>query len=133
MPGVDDEKGPITQSSIIPSTTGVEYLSQKELSAALQDAHINYSLDDMSPVALRQELRGRLRNIGKLTNWFMAVAEAITNALDAIQDSKDSGSIEVVLRRAESFLPNDPCSGPVLNVLIRDTGIGFTEANFESF
>ena len=92
MPGQDDDKAPITQSSIVPSTSGVEYLSQRELSVALEEALINYSLDDMSPVPLRQELRGRLRNIGKLTNWFMAVAEAITNSLDAIQDSGGSGS-----------------------------------------
>ena len=133
MPGDDDDNAPITQSSIVPSTSGVEYPSQRELSVALEEALINYSLDDMSPVPLRQELRGRLRNIGKLTNWFMAVAEAITNSLDAVQDSGSSGSIEVVLQRAESLLPEDPRSGPVLNVLIRDTGIGFTEANFESF
>ena len=133
MPGEGDDKAPITQSSIEPSTSGVEYLSQRDLSVALEEALINYSLDDMSPVPLRQELRGRLRNIGKLTNWFMAVAETITNSLDAIQDSGGSGSIEVVLQRAESLLPQDPRSGPVLNVLIRDTGIGFTEANFDSF
>src|SRR5260370_22505608 len=107
MPGEGDDKAPITQSSIVPSTSGVEYLSQRDLSVALEEALINYSLDDMSPVPLRQELRGRLRNIGKLTNWFMAVAETITKSPDAIQDSGGCGSNEVVLQRAESFLSQD--------------------------
>jgi hypothetical protein len=70
----DQDKRPMTQQTIVPSTGGVEYLSQGQLLAALTEARIDYPVNDMSPVPLRQELRGRLRNIGKLTNWFMAVA-----------------------------------------------------------
>src|SRR5262245_39397032 len=102
MASDDDRKTPMTQQAIVPSTGGVEYLSQGQLLAVLADARIDYRVDDMSPVPLRQELRGRLRNIGKLTNWFMAVAEGITNSLDAIRDSGDSGSIEVILEREDS-------------------------------
>ena len=43
--------------------------------------------DALLPVPLQLELGGRLRNIGKPKQWYMAVAEAIKNSMDALEDA----------------------------------------------
>ena len=104
---------------------------------------------NLSPVPLQQELKGRLRNIGKLNHWLMAVAEAITNALHAVEDSCRTGSVEVVFQRADEPSSNGqgqqqsnlrldtlgaaPARAPVQNVFVIDDGIGFDDVNFSSF
>src|ERR1700730_9347017 len=107
---------------------------------------------NLSPVPLQQELKGRLRNIGKLNHWLMAVAEAITNGLHAVEDSGRAGSVEVIFQRANQpssngdeqhqkslRLDSERTTGlaktkpPVENVFIIDDGIGFDEVNFGSF
>jgi hypothetical protein len=85
------------------------------------------------PVSLRFELEGRLRNIGKLKQWYMALAETITNACDSIEESGRTGRIEVVLERGKDLLSKDGFPDRIRNVVIRDNGVGFDEANFMAF
>jgi anti-sigma regulatory factor (Ser/Thr protein kinase) len=87
----------------------------------------------MEVVPFRFQLDGRLRNIGRPKEWYMAVAEAVKNAFDAIEASGRTGQIEVELQRGEDLLSSVGTAGPVQNVIIRDTGIGFDQTNFESF
>jgi hypothetical protein len=86
----------------------------------------------LSPVPLQLELGGRLRNIGRPKQWYMAIAEAIKNSLDAIEDSKRKGWIEVRLERGKD-LASDGGIGPVRHVVVKDNGVGFDEPNFASF
>lgn len=104
---------------------------------------------NLTPVPLHQELKGRLRNIGKLNHWLMAVAEAITNGLHAVEDSGRSGSVEVTFQRVDQPSSNghaahqsslklqsdtgENARSPVENVFVVDDGIGFDEINFGSF
>jgi hypothetical protein len=85
------------------------------------------------PVSLRFELEGRLRNIGKLKQWYMALAEAITNSFDSIEDSGRTGKIEVLLGRQKDLLSQEGLSDRIQTVVVRDNGIGFDEANFTAF
>src|SRR5688572_845141 len=85
------------------------------------------------PVPLRQELVGRLRNISKLKNWQMAVAEAIKNAMDGVADSGRSGVISVEIERAKDLASSGDASKPVRTIVIRDNGIGFNDDNYASF
>lgn len=91
---------------------------------------------ELNPVSLQLELGGRLRNIGKPKNWFIAVAEAIKNSIDAIEEASEQstrrGSIEVFLER-EKDLASLGSSSPVRHVTVRDNGVGFTDPNFQSF
>src|SRR3989442_5865413 len=84
----------------------------------------------LTPVPLLAEVSGRIRNIGKPKSWYMAVAEAIKNALDSIEESGSPGNIVVeIIRRADLF----GSVAPVENVVVSDTGVGFTESHFISF
>ena len=63
------------------------------------------STDDaksLAPVPLEMELGGRLRNIGRPKHWYMAIAEAIKNSMDAIEEANETatrdGWIEVNLQ-----------------------------------
>lgn len=90
-------------------------------------------LPEMQPVEIRQELAGRLRNIGKLKHWWMAVAEAVNNAFDSIQDSGRPGSVEVIVEREDDLVSKAGGDGPVRNIVVKDDGNGFNEINFTSF
>lgn len=85
------------------------------------------------PVPLRQELVGRLRNITKLKNWQMAVAEAIQNAMDAIVDSGRTGQVSVHIERVKDLAASGDGNLPVRTIIVRDNGIGFNDENFASF
>ncbi len=86
----------------------------------------------LEPVALQNDLQGRLRNIGKLRCWQMAVAEAVTNAFHAVEDSGHCGQVEVEIIRTGTLI-NDKLMSPVSDVVVRDNGVGFNERNFQSF
>ena len=112
---------------------------------------MSMSTPTLLPVPIEQELEGRLRNIGKLNHWLMAVAEAITNALHAVEDSGQKGAIEVIFQRANEPLtigggqpqtslplPSQPSKEMIFrpaveNVFVRDDGVGFDDVNFRSF
>lgn len=87
----------------------------------------------LSPVPLRQELSGRLRNIGKPKHWLMAVAEAITNSLHAIEDLGAPGRIDIFFQRAGDLASGSDIPAPVTDVRVVDTGSGFTDRNYQSF
>lgn len=84
-------------------------------------------------VPLRSKVSCRLRNLGKPRHWYMAVAEAIKNAMDSIEHSGRSGRIAVFLERHLDLASEPGGASPVRNVLVQDTGEGFTDENFESF
>ena len=85
------------------------------------------------PVPLRQELVGRLRNMTKLKNWQMAVAEAIQNSMDAISDSGRTGQISVQVDRVTDLGSSGSGNQPVKSIIVRDNGIGFNDENYTSF
>lgn len=63
--------------------------------------------------------------------------EAVSNSIDAIAESKATdGRIDVNLQREEIQKPLDsasPSTEPIIGIEIVDNGIGFTNANYESF
>lgn len=76
----------------------------------------------------------------KKTKLLMPLFEAITNSIQAIEESKiDNGSISIELdRKHEVQTPifTDPEAlklMPINNVTIKDNGVGFTPENFDSF
>src|SRR5262245_4685302 len=87
-------------------------------------------------VPFRSHLGGRMRNIGKPRDWLMAIAEAVKNAMDSLEDKHKEGGkggrIEVELSRVTDLV-SDQTTSAVQNVIIRDTGTGFHEDNWESF
>lgn len=91
----------------------------------------------LAPITLEMELGGRLRNIGRPKHWYMAIAEAIKNSMDAIEEANEKterdGWIEVRLERAEDLASKGGAPRPVRHVTIRDNGVGFDEKNFKSF
>lgn len=87
----------------------------------------------MDPVSLKSQLGGRIRNIGRPKLWYMAVAEAVQNAMDAIEQSGAVGKIEIELRRGTQLLNELSETAPIEHVIVRDTGIGFDDLNFDSF
>jgi anti-sigma regulatory factor (Ser/Thr protein kinase) len=89
--------------------------------------------EKLAPVPLRQELAGRLRNMGKLKHWQMAVAEAIHNALDATAGSGRSCEISVEIERGSDLATSGGGGKPVMAVVVSDDGVGFGEENFISF
>jgi len=90
-----------------------------------------------SPVPLEMELGGRLRNIGRPKHWYMAIAEAIKNSMDSIEEANEKakrvGWIEVSLERGEDLASKGGAPRPVKHVTVRDNGAGFDERNFKSF
>src|SRR4051794_20502486 len=61
----------------------------------------------------------------------LPVFEAVSNALDAINDRKSPGTIQVqVLRHPDQL---DGGRGDPFGFIVRDNGIGFTKENIDSF
>ncbi len=96
-------------------------------------AAIDAKSEKLAPVPLRHELTGRLRNLGRLKHWQMAVAEAIHNALDAAAESGRACEISVEIERAADLATSGGGGKPVKTIVVRDDGVGFTEENFISF
>lgn len=94
---------------------------------------VNNTAEQLVPVPLRQELTGRLRNISKLKHWQMAIAEAVKNSMDAIEDSGRSGKISIVVERGGDLASSGNGGKPVKTIIVRDNGVGFSESNFISF
>lgn len=88
----------------------------------------------LTPVPLRLELNGRLRNISKLKHWQMAVAEAVKNAMDAISESGQRGAITIEVKRETlgNFIIEDDLP-PIKSITVRDNGVGFNAENYQSF
>jgi hypothetical protein len=87
----------------------------------------------LEPVPLITTFGGRQRNITKLKHWYMAVAEAVQNALDAISEIGTGGKITVTIERGKDLLNDGDLEKPIENVIVEDNGIGFDQRNFTSF
>jgi hypothetical protein len=85
------------------------------------------------PVPIKATARGRVRNIGKPKHWYMALAEAIKNAMDSIEASGRVGRINVLIERRRNVGSELGLMDPVENVVVTDNGTGFIEQNAESF
>ncbi len=94
---------------------------------------MNGSASELLPVPLRLELSGRLRNVGKIKHWYMGIAEAIQNSMDAISDSGNPGWITIEIQRDHDLVSSLGGARPIRSVVIRDNGIGFNDVNFKSF
>lgn len=120
-------------------TTGITRLSKmfspvrsgpsKVPSVTAKDANSNA----LVPVPLRQELVGRLRNMGKLKQWQMAVAEAVHNAMDAAEASGRACDVSVEIERSSDLASSDGSGRPIGAIIVRDDGVGFSEENYLSF
>ena len=89
--------------------------------------------DQLIPVTLQAQLIGRLRNVSAPKNWCMAVAEAVQNSMDSIEDSARRGHIEIELMRGGDLASGGGAIAPITHVLVRDNGSGFNDDNFQSF
>src|SRR5690242_1555027 len=83
-------------------------------------ASTDLNSEKLVPVPLRQELAGRLRNMGKLKHWQMAVAEAIHNALDSVAESGRSCEISVEIIRGADLASTGGGGKPVKTIIVRD-------------
>ena len=82
-------------------------------------------------------LRGRVNNI-KLAHHhgLHALFEGIINSIHAIEEENGAGDIDVYIRRdlSQSALDlGDFSTEPITAFEISDTGVGFTDANYDSF
>lgn len=92
------------------------------------------STPPMDPAAvLPARILDRMRNLTRPKNWYMAVAEAMKNAMDSIEGSGRNGKIEVTLIRGSALLTEDGKAPPIRDVIVRDTGAGFHQRSFDSF
>ena len=91
-------------------------------------------------ITMKTSLHGRVRNTGlPKKQLLMPLFEAVVNSIHAIEDSDlpvSSGSITVTVNRVPQDDLGEGIPSRTSNVVgfsIEDNGIGFNEANFESF
>jgi len=74
-----------------------------------------------------------IENIRSTTTVFTPIIEAIVNAIEAIEAAKGvQGLIQIRVRRSRQG-EIDASESKILDVLVHDNGIGFTQENRESF
>ncbi len=88
----------------------------------------------LSPGMLRTNLRGQIRQT-QLPKWkaLLPLFEAVMNSFQAIQES-DAGrdhKITITIERRSDLFQNE--SPPIVAFTVADTGVGFTDDNFDSF
>ncbi|MER9223158.1 ATP-binding protein [Mesorhizobium sp. M0644] len=88
----------------------------------------------LQPGMLRTNLRGQIRQT-QLPRWkaLLPLFEAVMNSFQAIQDAKSHRRhrVTIVVERDADLIGED--NAPIVGFEIRDTGIGFTDENFDSF
>lgn len=82
-------------------------------------------------------LRGRVNNI-KLSHQqgLRALFEGVINSIHAIEEQGSAGTVDVYICRELSQATldlGDFSMEPITSFTVNDTGVGFTDANFESF
>lgn len=89
---------------------------------------------------MKTDVQGKLRNTRLATTRpLLPLFEAIINSLQAIEErnTSDRGEILIQLERADPpqqrLDSRETAEAPVTAFAIEDSGIGFTDANFESF
>jgi hypothetical protein len=85
---------------------------------------------------VKADVKGRVRNTNlPKTKALLPLFEAVVNAFQAIEDTSGltaSPSIDIAVER-DPMLPNIATDGDVIGFTIVDNGIGFNDANVESF
>ncbi len=86
---------------------------------------------------MRLNLEGRVKNIPErvISNEpYMPVYEAIINSIHAIEESeRKDGEIRIRIIRDQTLVDRSNIETPIRSFEIIDNGIGFNEANYESF
>lgn len=85
---------------------------------------------------LKTNLEGKVRNLPHPRNEaLLSVFEAVVNSIQAIDERGNlpTGEIEVRLVREAQGLLGDPEELVITEFIITDNGIGFTQANYDSF
>ncbi len=82
---------------------------------------------------MKATIRGRVRNTNlPKTKPLMPLFEAVINAFQSIGEAGGSGhSISIKVDRAQSLFPDK--LNPITGFSVTDTGVGFTDANYDSF
>ena len=76
-----------------------------------------------------------IENIRSTTTIFTPIVEVVVNAIEAIEEAKiENGLIRLKVRRsAQQELDAEDGDSKIVDVLIEDNGIGFTDENRASF
>ena len=94
---------------------------------------------------IETNLRGRLRNTTlPKSNGLLPLFEAVINSIDALEEATiqpEQGLIRVVIKREPNLFGADtdgslqgrPVSSDIVSFRVIDNGVGFNEANFNSF
>lgn len=85
---------------------------------------------------MKTNVLGRVKNLRLASSKpLLPLYEAIINSIQAIEDANEkNGRIQVVFDRDKTlFSTEDRTLGDITTFEITDNGIGFTDANYESF
>lgn len=74
-----------------------------------------------------------LEDFGKKSTVYTAIVEAVTNAIEAIEQKEDTsnGEVNIYINRDNTLL--DESTAKINQIVISDNGLGFVEANRDSF
>ncbi len=83
---------------------------------------------------MKASIAGRVRNTTlPRTKPLLPLFEAIMNAFQAIEEAGGDGDHQIDVEVVRHRLLDQSSLGPIAGFTVTDTGIGFTDANFESF
>jgi hypothetical protein len=95
------------------------------------------TLSLLSAPTMQINLEGRVRNLSLARRQGLRpVFEAIANSIDAIYEVKKDGKVEIRILRdlaQQALLEGDASIHPIFAFEITDTGVGFTEKNWQAF
>jgi anti-sigma regulatory factor (Ser/Thr protein kinase) len=78
-------------------------------------------------------IRRAIENIRSTTTVFTPIVETVVNAIEAIEATGvEVGVVSIAVRRSPQ-LEVDAAESKIIDVLVTDNGIGFTNANRDSF
>jgi hypothetical protein len=85
---------------------------------------------------IKTNLAGKIRNLPHFrSEALLPVFEAVINAIQAVEEKGNlaTGQIVIEIQREPQQMLNEAESSAITGFTISDNGIGFTEANFDSF
>ena len=78
-------------------------------------------------------IRRAIENIRSSTTVFTPIVETVVNAIEAIEAAKvEAGVVSIAVRRSPQ-LEFEAAESKIIDILITDNGIGFTQENRDSF
>src|SRR5437868_3416360 len=82
---------------------------------------------------MKASIAGRVRNTSlPKSKALLPLFEAVMNSFQAIEDSGGSGhTIDITAERERTLEEDKP--GFITGFVVTDTGVGFTDANYDSF